>query len=153
MRKVFLSLLLFMLLVSHVCSADAYAEERKTINDLTRVMESYITAVESSDAVKTMIQAINDLAVKLETLIPKMKEMAEKNPDWGDSPPDELKESMDRYVEVSKKFFMESLFFGVGGFGVESGNALLLVGCENHTAIDYQIWTQSVNVFIRFPLS
>lgn len=109
MRKVFLSLLLFMLLVSHVCSADAYAEERKTINDLTRVMESYITAVESSDAVKTMIQAINDLAVKLETLIPKMKEMAEKNPDWGDSPPDELKESMDRYVEVSKKFFMESL--------------------------------------------
>jgi len=109
MRKVLLSSVLFMLIVSRVWSADAYAEERRTIDDLTRVMESYITAIEGSDAVETMIQAINDLAVKLETLIPKMKEMAEKNPDWGDSPPAELKETMDRYEEISEKFFMESL--------------------------------------------
>ena len=109
MRKVFLSSMLFLLILSHVCSADAYAEERKTIDDLNRVMESYITAVESSNAVETMIQAINDLAVNIEALIPKMKDMAEKYPGWGDNPPEELKETMDRYVEVSKKFFMESL--------------------------------------------
>lgn len=109
MRKVFLSSMLFLVLVSHVLSADAYAEERRTINEMIMVMESYMTAIEGSDAVETMTHAINDLAVKLEALIPKMKELSEKNPDWDDSPPADLKETMDRYVEISKKFFMESL--------------------------------------------
>ncbi len=109
MRKCILAMTLILLLGIRLWGADGYVEEKALIEEMTRVMESYIAAIESSDAVETMIQAINNLVAGFESFIPKMKEMAEKNPDWGDSPPDELKETMDRYVEVSKKFFMGSL--------------------------------------------
>ncbi len=109
MRKCILAMALILLLGIRLWGADGYVEEKALIEEMTRVMESYIAAIESSDAVETMIQAINNLVVEFESFIPKMKEMAEKNPDWGDNPPEELKETMDRYVEVSKKFFMGSL--------------------------------------------
>ena len=109
MRKAYLFLSLLFLLTSSAWGADSYEEERRTLEEMTKVMESYIVALESSDAVEAMVKAINDLAQRLEALIPKMSEMAEKHPDWGDKPPLELQKTMERYVEVAKKFFAESL--------------------------------------------
>jgi DNA repair ATPase RecN len=109
MRKCFLSFLIILFLTSLVWGGDAFATEKKIIDEMTEVMESYISAIESSEAVETMAKAVKELAEKFEALIPKMKEIADNNPDWGDNPPEELKETMTRYMEVSKKFFMNAL--------------------------------------------
>ena len=109
MRKFLLSSVLFLLIVSYVWSADVYAEEKRTIEDFTHVMETYITAIDGSDALESIINAIMDLTVNFEGLIPLMEAMSNKYPDWGDNPPPELKETMARYEEIGTKFFMESM--------------------------------------------
>ncbi len=109
MRKAYLFLSLLLLLTCSAWGADSYEEERGVIEEMTKTMESYIATLERSDAIEAMVKAINDLAQRLEALIPKMSEMAEKHPDWGDKPPLELQETMERYAEVAQKFFAESL--------------------------------------------
>ena len=88
---------------------DGYSSEKKVIMDMIETMETYNAAMADAEATSRVSEVNNELSDNLEMYAPKMKEMSSEHPEWGESPPDEIRPLIIRYMEVFTIFNNESL--------------------------------------------
>ena len=81
-----------------------YADEAAVIEETTTAMGEYADKMEAADCTEDVIAATDALSYALDKLGQKMKVVTEKHPGWVDKPPDEVKDVMERYIEVEGRF-------------------------------------------------
>jgi hypothetical protein len=88
---------------------EEYAGEKKTMMDMIETIEIYNAAMSDAESTDEVARANNQLSDNLEVHAPRMKDLSEKYPEWGEAPPDEIRPLMDRYIDVFTTFNGESL--------------------------------------------
>ena len=88
---------------------DEYAAEKKVMLDMIETVEIYNAAMSNAESTDEVARANNQLSDNLEIHAPRMKALSDKYPEWGETPPDEIRPLMDRYMDVFTTFSSESL--------------------------------------------
>ena len=107
-RVIFVSVLLFFIPFIAL-SEDQYAGEKKVMMDMIETMDTYNVTMSDAQTTSQVAEANNVLSDNLEIYAPKMKALSDEYPEWGESPSDEIRPLMDRYMEVFMVFNRESL--------------------------------------------
>ena len=100
-------LLMFIPLIAF--AEDEYAAEKKVMLGMIETVEIYNAAMSGAESTDEVAQANNQLSDNLEIHAPRMKALSDKYPEWGETPPEEIKPLMDRYMDVFTTFSVESL--------------------------------------------
>ena len=100
-------LLMFIPLIAF--AEDEYAAEKKVMLGMIETVEIYNAAMSDAESTDEVAQANNQLSDNLEIHAPRMKALSDKYPEWGETPPEEIKPLMDRYMDVFTTFSVESL--------------------------------------------
>ena len=100
-------LLMFIPLIAF--AEDEYAAEKKVMLGMIETVEIYNAAMSDAESTDEVAQANNQLSDNLEIHAPRMKALSDKYPEWGETPPDEIRPLMDRYMDVFTTFSVESL--------------------------------------------
>jgi len=109
-RALFVSLLI--LALAFACGKGGkYSDAKAVIDDMVKVTESYIAAMEKAEDADTVATAMNAYAAGMKKLAPRMQEIEKKYPEFKnqDEPPAELAESMEKMGQVMKKMFEVSM--------------------------------------------
>jgi hypothetical protein len=88
---------------------DEYAAEKKVMLDMIETIEIYNAAMADAESTGEVVRANNQLSDNLEIHAPRMKALSDKYPEWGETPPDQIRPLMDRYMDVFTPFSLESL--------------------------------------------
>jgi cytochrome c556 len=106
-RKTWLAvaLLAVFLLPALPAGAQAYKEETAVMGRMMEMMESYSRVIAAADSPEAMAKAIEGLSDQLEVILPEMKAVADKHPEWGDAPPEEMRQTMEDFKAASDSFF------------------------------------------------
>ena len=107
-RWIVVSVLLFCIPII-VFGDDDYSDEKKVITDMIETMETYSTAMAEAETCGSVADANNTLSDSLEIYAPRMKALSDEYPEWGETPPDEIRPLIDRYMEAYAVFNSESL--------------------------------------------
>ncbi len=87
------------------CSSKS-SEPKAVLNDLLDVNEAFINNLEKSTDASGVAAAIDQYTADMKSLIPRLKEMKAKYPDFdmkGDKMPEEFKEFEGRFTEIGSK--------------------------------------------------
>jgi hypothetical protein len=89
-----------------------YADLKGYMNDVTKIQEDYISALDKSNTAKEVAEAITDCGNKMEKLSKKSEELLKKYPDFkemGKNPPKELKEEFEKRDQMMQKLLTVSM--------------------------------------------
>lgn len=88
-----------------------YADAIEVMEKYGAVMETYATEMDKVQDAKGVVAALNKLTGSMKDLVPKMKEMQNKYPDWKDvdTAPEEVKPFMKKIEEVAGKMMNASM--------------------------------------------
>jgi hypothetical protein len=99
-----------LLLVSfYALAEDEYAGEKKVMLGMIETIEVYNAAMANATSTDEVAAANNRLSDGLEVHAPQMRALSEEYPEWGETPPEQIKPLMDRYMDVFITFNHESL--------------------------------------------
>ena len=109
MHRLLFICFLLMFIPLFAFAEDEYAGEKKVMLDMIETIEIYNAAMSDAESTEAVSQANNQLSDNLEIHAPRMKALSDKYPEWGETPPDEIRPLMDRYMDVFAAFSRESL--------------------------------------------
>jgi prefoldin subunit 5 len=88
-----------------------YADAIEVMEKYGTAMEAYASDMDKVQDAKGVVAALNKLTDSMKALVPKMKEVQNKYPDWKDvdSAPEEIKPFMKKIEEVAGKMMNASM--------------------------------------------
>jgi len=101
--------LLFLLLPFFLAGQAAFVEESQILNDFTAVMNTYHQAITAAVDGEEVARANNTLAEGLRREIPRFNAMMAAHPEWQETPPAEIQESLQNYIMASQLCFGQAL--------------------------------------------
>jgi len=104
-----LIMLALVLVLAAGCGGGQFAEEKTLLTTVTKAMESFNNAIGSAGATDEVTKALGTFTDALETVLPKMQELNSAHPDWETNPPEELKETFDKYNVATGTFQTETM--------------------------------------------
>ncbi len=93
------------LLILAGCSGGAkYAKEQTVLDGLAKAMETLTSSVNSADTPDLLTKALGSFSGTMEKFLPQMKSLTTDHPEWTANPPDELKETFDKFNAAKAGF-------------------------------------------------
>ena len=83
------------------CGAAKFAEEKTLLTAVTKAMETFTSAINAADAPPAIASALGAFTGQIEELVPAMKKLTEEHPEWETDPPDELKDTMEKFKSAA----------------------------------------------------
>jgi TRAP-type C4-dicarboxylate transport system substrate-binding protein len=106
-KRVIIILILALCISFTLTAQNRYAEEKEILEDMISSMVDFMDTLDNyknDENVDKIIDAVVTLVEDFKDLVPKVEEIEDANPDWGDNPPSEMKATMERFMEVGPRF-------------------------------------------------
>jgi len=84
------------------CGGAKNVEEKTLLTTLTKAMEAFTSTMNSADTPDAVAGALGLLTGQIEKVMPKMKEFAQKHPDWDTNPPKGMEETVSKFKAASE---------------------------------------------------
>lgn len=86
------------------CGGAKYTEEKAALSAATSAMETFSSAIQRADSPLMVAQALSAFNTSVENVLPAMKKMTTEHADWGNSPPEALKETYTQFESAKNQF-------------------------------------------------
>jgi hypothetical protein len=97
-------MILVALLIVAGCGGSKFAKEKTVLDTMASAMETFTSTVNSADTPAGITQALGSFSGVVEKLVPQMKSLTADHPDWEKNPPEELKETFDKFNNAKTGF-------------------------------------------------
>ncbi|MBN2735744.1 MAG: hypothetical protein JXR70_02105 [Spirochaetales bacterium] len=87
-----------------ITQGSKYAHEKTILRDLIITFSRLNNAVEKAQSAEDVTSALKSLYDSLQKLNPAIAQITQSNPDWGTSPPRELKDIINDYLTANQNF-------------------------------------------------
>ena len=93
------------------CKGGKYSDINDALNDLIKIQDAYVTAIQSAQGAGDVAKAINSYADSFIKIKPRIESFEQKYPELklSKEPPEELKENFDRLQKSAEKLATASM--------------------------------------------
>ena len=106
-KRIFIILLITLCIPLAVMAQNRYAEEKEVLEDMISSMVDFMDALDNyqnDENIDKIVDAVVTLVEDFKEMVPKVEEIEDAHPDWGDNPPPEMKATMERFMAVGPRF-------------------------------------------------
>ena len=101
MRRSLISAATLIALLAVGCGGAEFAVEKTLLTTVTKAIETLTGGINNADSPTALASVLQAFSGQTEKLIPEMNKMSSAHPDWENSPPSELKDTMASFKEAS----------------------------------------------------